>query len=878
VTPLTFHLIPHTHWDREWYLPRAAFQARLVSAVGDLLDLLERDSDAHFLLDGQTIIAEDVLDVRPEWRARISAAVARGQLEVGPWYILADELVPSGESLIRNLLAGRRDANALGGRMDVLYSPDAFGHPAALPSLAAQFGIAAGATWRGLGRAGGIDRDFYRWVGPDGAEVLLYHFPAAGYEIGAELADDVATLPARWPAVREKVVSRSTTSHVAVFVGADHHAPPRDPRAMRDAIQSLEAESVVRLSSLDGFLTDASAEAANAPTLAGELRWSHGHAWTLQGTHATRARLKRQHGAAELFLQRAAEPLVALAELRGGGNLTALLRRTWRTLLQCQFHDTICGCCSDAVAAESATRLQSVAAAASEIVRAALATLTDDDPDRARTDPSATTATLLLWNPLPKPVAGIVVADLTFFRRDILVGPPNDRLPRVGGGAVGFVLVDDVGASFPVQVLSRTRGSERLDANRHYPDQDEVDRVRVAFDAPATAGFGLLALIPEPSATVATDSRMSVRHGRIANPYITLEVLPSGRVLLVDRCTGEEYPDILQLCDENDDGDSYTPQSGRAPSTRACQVSHHEVIARGPFIAALELRLRIPADRGDITARAVLSVHADSPIVRVQLTIENNANDHRLRLHLPVGPGENALSGAAFGFEQRASLNLGDAAFPAEQPLPTAPAQRYVAAGSGNRGLALFAPGFFEYERTAGGELIVTILRSTGELSRNALTARPGHAGWPLSIPEAQEYGTHAMTLCVAPLAASDRDDPARLEALWESAFLPVQTTFLRQFTGNGERLGEIGAELEGDTLVVTAMKPAESGGGIVVRCYNTAAVAVSGSWTFRRAIRSAALARADETVVRSLSVDDHHRVHFTASPRGIVTVLISPA
>ena len=110
MTRLTFHLILHTHWDREWYLPRAAFQARLVPAVGNVLDLLDRELDARFLLDGQTVVAEDALDVQPGWINRVAANVTEQRLEVGPWYILGDELVPAGESLIRNLLQGARDA------------------------------------------------------------------------------------------------------------------------------------------------------------------------------------------------------------------------------------------------------------------------------------------------------------------------------------------------------------------------------------------------------------------------------------------------------------------------------------------------------------------------------------------------------------------------------------------------------------------------------------------------------------------------------------------------------------------------------------------------------------------------------------------------
>src|SRR5919108_4026588 len=170
MTGLIFHLVPHTHWDREWYLPRAAFQARLVSTMDDLIERLQGDpAYRSFLLDGQTVLVEDYLRARPEREADVRALVKTGRLQVGPWYVLADEQIPSGEALVRNLLLGAADAERLGGRLDVLYSPDAFGHPGVLPTLAREFGIKNGVLWRGLGRGGGGGGG-----GPAGQDRALY--------------------------------------------------------------------------------------------------------------------------------------------------------------------------------------------------------------------------------------------------------------------------------------------------------------------------------------------------------------------------------------------------------------------------------------------------------------------------------------------------------------------------------------------------------------------------------------------------------------------------------------------------------------------------------------------------------------------------------
>src|SRR5919106_2089375 len=249
----TFHLIPHTHWDREWYLPHSTFLPRLVSALDDLLLRLGSDTDSTFLLDGQTVLLEDYLQVRPDREAKVADLVRAGRLQVGPWYVLSDELIPSGESLIHNLLIGQADAARLGGRTDVLYSPDAFGHPAVWPQLAGEFGIRFGVVWRGLGGEAGHHHDLYRWRRPDGREVLLYHLPPDGYEVGAALMPDPERLPRMWSRIRSALVERAATHHVAVFVGADHHAAHPAVPALQSLLSRLEPGSEFRISRLQDY-------------------------------------------------------------------------------------------------------------------------------------------------------------------------------------------------------------------------------------------------------------------------------------------------------------------------------------------------------------------------------------------------------------------------------------------------------------------------------------------------------------------------------------------------------------------------------------------------------------------------------------------------
>src|SRR5690349_23316753 len=420
MTGLIFHLIPHTHWDREWYLPQAAFQARLVATMDDLIERLQSDSAYRsFLLDGQTVLVEDYLRARPERESDVRALVKTGRLQVGPWYVLPDEQIPSGEGLIRNLLLGAADADRLGGRLDVLYSPDAFGHPAVVPTLAREFGIRYGVVWRGLGADGsaagaggaGQERDLYRWAGPDRREIVLWHLPPAGYEIGAALPADGERLFTAWAPVRRALVQRAAGKHIAVLIGADHHAAHPDVPRLRDLLAELDPQSAFRVSRLDEFF-QAAAEGTKPAPLDGELRWSYRYAWTLQGVHGTRAPLKRRYSAAELALTRVAEPLAVLARRAGGRDRRPVLELARRPLGRCQFHDAIAGTTSDAVARAMDERLESVEALAAELVRGSAHDLLRHDPDVARERAAAAAPTLVLWNAAARPRRGVMLAEI----------------------------------------------------------------------------------------------------------------------------------------------------------------------------------------------------------------------------------------------------------------------------------------------------------------------------------------------------------------------------------------------------------------------------------------------------------------------------------
>lgn len=882
------HLISHTHWDREWYLPLGGFRARLVGALDALLAELDGDPRIRsFLLDGQAVLAEDYLSMRPEHADTVARLVGDGRLRLGPWYVLADEQIPAGESLIRNLLLGGSTARRLGGSSGILYSPDAFGHPAALPAIGREFGLRHAVVWRGLGAEATGNRDLFWWESPDGTRVLTYHLPPDGYEIGAALAGSATGLAAAWGRVSRTVLPRAATRHVAVFVGADHHAPAPGLSDLAGRLATVAPECEFRFSALEEFFEAAESEMPDLAVVRGELRKGAGYTWALQGVHGTRTPLKRRNSRIELELVRLAEPLAAVF---GNASDAAVLRRAWLEVVQSHFHDAIGGCAHDAVARAMTVRFDDAEAAVVHVVRRGLDQLAGHDPDLAR-EREAHGGRLLVWNPAVRRRGGVVVADLTFFRRDVLVGPPGDREPGTGPGFRSVVLEpmqgDSASAELALQVLDVERSLERVDSAYHYPDQDDVDRVRVAFPLPeAVPGMSGRLFGVRPGRRHPLEAFAAAEGRLVWNGRVELGLDQDGTAVLRPKGKVRPFTGLFGFESERDIGDTYTfCPVPRDTIRRPARPVRPRVTASGPLVAGLEWGVTMRCGGaaggapGRFAARIRVEAIGDSSVLRCRIALDNQATDHRLRVRFPMGLARaSILAGTQFGAVTRSpdgGPGVRRAGRPSRRAAEPAPAHRFVAAAKGERGLALFAPGFFEYEWTARGDLLITLLRSVGELSRANLKTRPGHAGWPTPTPGAQCLGTEILELGLAPIIAADLAAPERLVQLWEDCFLPPVAHWIRNYApATRPRTGERGCTLEGEGLVVSTFKPADDGDGAVVRVVNMRDAERRGRLRFERPLAAATETRADESPVGELPLEEAGRaVAFPVNGQGMITM-----
>lgn len=370
----SLHLISHTHWDREWYLTFQQFRFKLVSLIDHLLELFANNLEfKHFMLDGQTIILDDYLQIRPDKESKLRRLVEEGRLIIGPWHVLPDEFLVSPESLLRNLLQGDRTCKHFKGKMQIGYIPDPFGHIGQMPQILKGFGIDAASVQRGLSDE---PCEFW-WEAPDGSRVLMLNL-RDGYGNAASLAThNPSQFASQIQGLFSSLRLHSVCSNFLLMQGTDHMQPQPATNLAIEYANNLLADAKLIHSTLPKALqsikTELTANKTNLPVITGELRSSKRH-HLLPGVLSTRMWIKQMNHSCETLLEKWAEPFSTIAGLlikaQSNSPYTTegmipfadaeYLRYIWRLLMENHPHDSICGCSIDQVHDEMRPRFDQV--------------------------------------------------------------------------------------------------------------------------------------------------------------------------------------------------------------------------------------------------------------------------------------------------------------------------------------------------------------------------------------------------------------------------------------------------------------------------------------------------------------------------------------
>jgi len=350
------HVISHTHWDREWYQPFQDFRMRLVYQIDQLIDILESQPDYKcFHLDGQTCCLQDYLEIRPENKDILQKYIGEGRILIGPWYVMPDEFLVSGESLIRNLQLGISTCRSLKVEpMAVGYVTDIFGHNSQFPQILNGFNLKNAFLHRGT-----ISDDDEKtetiWEGADGSRVLLIKvLKSTGYN-EVFLRDWVAGgHEEEIKRYEEEKIALATTPVLFTMQGNDHTPAYIDEKEFIEKANKAFEKIEVLHSTFNEYLSDVTShiDFEKLNTVKGELRTpavSGSYIHVFFGTGSSRFDLKKANDQCEYLLTRFAEPLNVWSRLFGGDDNTAFINKAWQYLLLNQPHDSICGCSVDQV-------------------------------------------------------------------------------------------------------------------------------------------------------------------------------------------------------------------------------------------------------------------------------------------------------------------------------------------------------------------------------------------------------------------------------------------------------------------------------------------------------------------------------------------------
>jgi mannosylglycerate hydrolase len=889
--PATYHIVSHTHWDREWYKSFEQFRSMLVMMVDDLLALLARDpAFACFTLDGQTSVVDDYLAVRPEKAEQLKSLITQGRILVGPWYILPDEFLVSAEATVRNLLYGMKKARELGSVMRVGYIPDSFGHIAMMPAILKGFGMDTAIVYRGFGGEPGQSTSEYWWDAPDGSRALMLHLFSNGYSAGYFHQETPGEIVARFRGLKRELDTRATTSHRLLLNGGDHHWPdPHLPATL--ALLRENFEGTYLHSNIPACVSGIRSEVHDLPIVKGELRFGYRYAFAvLGGVYSSRMYIKQANWRCQNLLQRYAEPLHVFARVAGMQPLTPLLRHAWRSLLQNHPHDSICGCSIDPVHREMMVRFKAVEDVGGAVITSSLESLVPYD-DRASGDDTS----LVLFNPSPFSRSEVVAADLRFYMQDVVVGlNPDVRVAPKRPPVQGFVLRHPDGGEIPYQIVDRGDDYDITYTKYNYPKQTRAQRYSLLVDARKVPAIGYQGLrverttkFPKYQTTLKSGPRF------LENAQLKVEVNAAGLVTLRDKKRGLVFSGLHLMEDGGDVGDEYNysyPLHDRIVRGGKASVKRVE---RGPLTASLRIQtsLRVPVEAAPDRKRRAKSVVAvpvtttlslthDAEYLEIVTTVENRAKDHRLRVLFPTSIGtDTVVADSQYCLVDRKQKKYDVRSFTIEHPALVAPMQRFVAAGSKKRGLALMTDGLPEYELCLDKKrtLALTLLRSVGLLAGDDLLTRPGgKAGWHNETPDAQCPGTHTFRYALLPLSGDPRDEMETVNRANERFHLPLRS-FGRKNTGELERQKSFLA-CDNAKMVFSALKDAEEGVEVIVRLYNPLATEEEFSLTFGSRVEAAWQAGLDEQPANSVGVRGGCAIPLRCAPHAIVTLRVRMA
>ena len=664
----TIYVLSSSHWDREWYQPFEHYRGRLVRMIDKLLDILETDSEyRYFHFDGQTILIEDYLRIRPQNRERLHKLIKDGRILVGPWYAMPDEFLISGEGIVRNLQRGARDCAALGVQANMEgYACDMFGHNSQMPQIFAGFGIDSFLFFRGQT---GYGKDNFLWKGADGTEAIAHKLhPDYAYSSfyfvvrwsEKELYDDEVIVERIQQYLDREEQYMAADCHLMID-GVDHADAEKElPRILKLLNAKIKGYKFVhsnledytahvrrnldKLEKTEGVMYDVAFEGVNNHLLKNVL--------------SSQVHIKQANDYCESRLSLSVEPLdffLSVSRLpdnyAGFMPYDGFLDEAWEYVLQNQAHDSICGCSITAVHLDNENRFKR----AKEIIQ-----MIETDAHRylsenISAEGKGKDGAFVVLNNTQQAVNGTV--EVPF---EILDGTHQWN----------FIFYDVNGSEVPYNIVSHNayiRKSHDYGRLITFPKYDKFtlamnlkiepysyttltyDILKIERSAKDEKGNNKLTFdrFNPPNRNLGS---MRTEAHVIDNGKLIVTVNPNGTLAIFDKDTGKLYENMLMFedCADVGEGWNYIKPAFDEEIVSVCQMAQYRVLNDCPdyFACRIICEMNIPA-KADNNRRAgecvscvidnTIKIFRNSKKISITTKVENKSVNHRLRAIFPTG-------------------------------------------------------------------------------------------------------------------------------------------------------------------------------------------------------------------------------------------------
>lgn len=929
------YIVTHTHWDREWRYPVWQYRMLLVEFMDELIKVVEEDPEyKQFVFDGQCVVIEDYLQVRPQNRGKIKGYIKEGKLLIGPWYTLPDLYPVDGECLIRNLLKGVRLSEELGACSKIGYNSFGWGQIAQFPQIYQGFGIDFAIAAKKISKARAPQSEFI-WEGPDGSRLLttrlgehvraiffmnsyinimhgqdylteefyyrwgkkgiLYHqADEKGYQqdyFRLEYPDEIhedrleKAIMKSWNGVEETTVK----SHRLLMNGCDNTSPqPMLSEIVRKANAVFE-DKEFKLSTLQEYVEKLK-ELVDYDSLAvvkGEMR--DGPASTVSGNAlATRSYIKRLNKKAENALIFTAEPLSAIAYVLGAEYQKEFMELAMKYMLHSHPHDSINGVTQDKTADDVMYRLNQ-ALELSEVVNNYSLQQIVKRMDFSKYDEKD--IILVTFNPTPWP------------RRDVVKAYID--IPREYN-VWEFNIEDSSGNVMETQFVSRKEEEMPVHDLNGRPWPFYTDRHCIYMDTGVIPAFGYKTYRLAPKNTFdrravfwgadmrkSTGEYMAISPVKMENEYLEVTVQGNGTVNILDKASGKLYENFNYYEDTGDCGDywvHYPPYNNRT-FTSLGSSARIWTTDNGPISAtiAAEIVLKVPAyalrpdneikgesrrsdEERELKITTFYTLKKGSKKLDVKVVTDNTAEDHRLRVMFDTGiKSELSYAAGHFNVDKRPVSPVRDKTGEYYPEMQTLPHQIFVDISDGNDGMAFISNCLVEFEAMDNKDR--TLALTLFRSTRVSMITDYYIAG---KFPEqkgSQSPGIQEYEYSIHPHKGYWMDAGVYREA--KEFNLPVR--LIQTSRNEGTLPLEQGfLSIEPGNLVMSAFKKAEDRDSFILRAFNPTDGLLAGKVWFYGDIKEAYLTDLNENRIRELKVEDGHAVHIEAESCKIVTVEIA--